>query len=147
MYMKPMIRYDFKSSVGKASSISYYTVSFQLLGAGLIILGIILLVDDSVLLEFIGKLPIGSDVVEEGVYGCVYRYKFVNNLIMIAVSSVNRSNWLTNFAYIMLVAGSVFLVIAGTGLFGACYKVECLLIVVCPILFSFCNKRSIIVLA
>ena len=41
-----------------------------------------------------------------------------------------RTDWLSNFAYIMLVAGGVFVIIAGAGLCGACCKSECLLIVV-----------------
>ncbi|ELU15635.1 hypothetical protein CAPTEDRAFT_187109 [Capitella teleta] len=85
-----------------------FNVIFFVLGLGLVILGIFLLVDDSVILQFAGKLPLGSDVVEEGVYG---------------------TSWLSNFAYILLVAGGFFLVVGGAGLFGACCNSQCLLIV------------------
>ncbi|ELT97349.1 hypothetical protein CAPTEDRAFT_211822 [Capitella teleta] len=86
-----------------------FNVIFFVLGLGLVILGIFLLVDDSVILQFAGKLPLGSDVVEEGVYG---------------------TSWLSNFAYILLVVGGFFLVVGGAGLFGACCNSQCLLIVV-----------------
>ena len=40
----------------------------QFLGLALLILGIILITDDTTVMKYLGRLPINSDVVEEGLY-------------------------------------------------------------------------------
>merc|ERR1711976_154531 len=90
-----------------------FNIIFFVLGLALIILAIVILVDDDTVMKYLTRLPLNAEVIEEGLYS---------------------TSWLTNFGYVLVFAGVFFFVVGGSGLFGACMKVQCLLTVYTTIL-------------